>query len=87
MTSIRGFVLAVSAAVSVAAGDACRSGSAQQRDTARARAGVQAKGVSLGKRAGGISGRASRWRALDAGERRVVDAGPRLLWEPLQHAR
>ena len=43
MTSIRGFVLAVSAAVSVAAGDACRSGSAQQRDTARARAGVQAK--------------------------------------------
>jgi len=43
MTSIRGMVLAVSAAVSLAAVSACKTGNAQQRDTARARKGVQPK--------------------------------------------
>src|SRR5689334_25318305 len=43
MTSIRGIALAVSAFVSVAAVNACRSSDAQQRDTARASAGTQAK--------------------------------------------
>jgi len=43
MTSIRGIVLVAGAAVSLAVVNACQTGNAQQRDTARARKGVQPK--------------------------------------------